>query len=91
MIFSDSRYATGRIYKAYNSKAEANTIVVAREWPELQSSFFYYVWREGDRAESVAASLLGNSNLWWSIMDFNPEIANPLSIPVGTILRIPNA
>lgn len=91
MIFSDSRYATAKVYKTENPKTQNNSIVVQREWPELQSNFFYYIWIEGDRAESVAARLLGDSNLWWSIMDFNPEIINPFSIPVGTILRIPYA
>lgn len=89
MIFSDSRYATGRVYKAYSSKTAANSIVVARQFPEDSSAFYYYAWKDGDRIEGVAANLLADSNLWWRVMDFNPEIANPFSIPVGTIIRIP--
>ena len=89
MLFSDSRYATGRVYKAYNSKSGANSIVVARRFPSARSAFYYYTWKEGDRVENVAANLLGDANLWWTIMDFNPEIANPFSIPVGTNIRVP--
>lgn len=89
MLFSDSRYATGRVYKAYNSKLYAYSIVVTRRFPVDRSAFYYYVWSEGDRVENVAATLIGDANLWWRIMDFNPEIANPFSIAVGTSLRIP--
>lgn len=89
MIFADSRYATGKVYKAYTSKLNANSIVVARRFPVAKSAFYYYTWSEGDRAENVAANFLGDSNLWWRIMDFNPEIANPFSIAVGTSIRIP--
>jgi hypothetical protein len=89
MIFSDSRYASANVYKAYNSKVAANSVVVARRFPRERSAFFYYTWKEGDRIEGVAASVLNEPNLWWRIMDFNPEIANPFSIPIGSVLRIP--
>lgn len=89
MIFSDSRYASALIYKAYSSKIQANSVVVSRVFPVSSSEFYYFVWKDGDRVENVAANLLGDSNLWWKILDYNPEIANPLSIAVGTTLRIP--
>jgi hypothetical protein len=89
MIFSDSRYATANVYKAFTPKLGGNSVVVLREFPFNSSAFFYYIWRDGDRVENVAANLLEDSNLWWKIMDFNPEIANPFSISIGTIVRIP--
>jgi hypothetical protein len=89
MIFTDSRYASGTVYKAYTPKVDANSIIVLRRFPVATSNFFYYTWKEGDRAELLAAKLLGSSNLWWKILDFNPEIPNPFSIAVGTALRIP--
>jgi len=89
MIFTDSRYATASIYKAYSPKVGSNSIVVRREFPSASSAFFYYTWKEGDRVELLAARLLGDSNLWFKIMDFNPELPNPFSIVVGSNIRIP--
>jgi len=39
----------------------------------------------------LAKKFLGNSSLWWKILDINPEIINPQDISAGTQLRIPNA
>lgn len=89
MIFADSRYASGTIYRAFSPKLDASSLVVTRTFPNETSTFIYYVWKQGDRIENVAARLLDNANLWWRIMDFNPEIANPFSIAVGTLLRVP--
>lgn len=89
MIFSDSRYADGYIFKAYDVTNKANLPTVFRIFPTEASNFFYYAWKAGDRLESVAASLLGDSNQWWNIMDYNPELIDGVNIPVGTILRIP--
>lgn len=90
MIFSDSRYATADLYKAFDARRDASYLVVEREFPITKGTFFYYLWKEGDRIESVAAATMGDANAWWAIMDFNPEISNPFSIPIGTILRIPS-
>jgi hypothetical protein len=40
--------------------------------------------------DMVAASLLGSPDLWWRIMDYNPEIIDAFNIPIGTVLRIPS-
>jgi len=29
--------------------------------------------------------------MWWEILDINPEILDPTTIPAGTQLRIPDA
>lgn len=89
MIFSDSRYATGRVYKAYDATNDANLVTVMRRFPTSTSSFYYYAWVEGDRMENVSYQLLGSSNVWWKIMDYNPEILDAINIPVGSLLRIP--
>jgi hypothetical protein len=40
--------------------------------------------------DNLALRYLGKSNLWWQIMDINPEIVDPFSIEPGTPIRIPN-
>jgi len=89
MIFADSRYADGNFFRAYNSKKGQYDVVIFREMPNSTATFFYYTWVEGDRLDLIANEFLGDSNSWWKIMDFNPEVIDPLDIPIGYQLRIP--
>jgi hypothetical protein len=88
MIYVDSRYADGNVISIETNAGPS--IAVLREFPTDSSRFYSYVWKEKDRIDLVANSLLGSPSLWWEIMDFNPEIINPFSIPVGSVLRIPS-
>lgn len=90
MIYADSRYARGIFFTAYEPKKNTYNLTVFRRFPVDQSNFYYYVWRERDRVENVAARLLGDSNLWWRIMDYNPEVIDPINIVAGTPIRIPS-
>ena len=73
--------------------ADANGVYqqsVIRSVPAVSDySFRLYVWVSGDRPDLVAYETLGNSSLWWAILDINPELINPQSIPAGTVVRIP--
>jgi hypothetical protein len=89
MIFSDSRYASGYLYKAYDVTNNANLVTVQRVFPTETAGFYYYAWKEGDRIENVAYRLLGDASTWWKVMDYNPEIIDAINIPVGTLLRVP--
>lgn len=89
MIFSNSRYADGNIFKSYDSRTSKYGVSVIRQFPEESATFFYYTWAERDRIDSVANRFFNDSSMWWQIMDVNPEVQNPFDIPVGTVLRIP--
>lgn len=91
MIYSDSRYADGLLITAFDSRKNNYSVGVFRQFPTDSKTFYYYTWGESDRIDLVALNLLGDSELWWRIMDFNPEINDPLNIAVGTSLRIPSA
>lgn len=93
MIFLDSRYVDGVLFKAWDSRVNKREyhLTVFRQWPEYQTDYFLYEWVETDRLDILASKYLGNSELWWQILDINPEINDPLSITPGTQLRIPNA
>lgn len=91
MIYLDSRYADGRIFKAWNAKKQQYDLTVFREWPSYAQSFFIYEWVETDRLDNIATRFLGDPSQWWVIMDINPEIIDPNAIAPGTHLRIPNA
>jgi nucleoid-associated protein YgaU len=89
MIFTDSRYATGRLAKAYDSRTGESNLTVFRQFPFSTKNYSYYTWTQRDRIDVLARQLLGDPSLWWVIMDFNPEVGNAFNIPIGTVLRIP--
>jgi hypothetical protein len=90
MIYADSRYADGILQKALDSRTGTYTVGVLRHFPADSSQYYYYVWTERDRLDKLALERLGNVDLWWRILDYNPEISNGLDIKVGTTLRIPS-
>jgi hypothetical protein len=89
MIFSDSRYADGKVIKAADSRTGKSQIAVLRVYPSLSADFYYYTWVEGDRIDTVTYQLTGVTENWWSVMDYNPEILDPNNIAPGTVVRIP--
>lgn len=91
MIFTDSRYATGIIDYANDSRKDINNISVYRIYPTAAYRFSAYTWTSEDRIDIIASEFLGSPNIWWKIMDINPEIVNPFAITPGTVIRIPNA
>ena len=91
MIFTDSRYASGTLKRVVNARNNNTDLAVYRTFPTSAAKFYYYEWRERDRPDLVASFTLGSSNMWWKIMDYNPELINPFAIPVGTLVRIPIA
>ena len=91
MITFDSRYFNGHLFWAKDARKNENGIAVLRNWDVIKQRFFFYEWTATDRLDLVATKYFGNSDLWWKIMDYNPEIVDPLNISPGTQLRIPNA
>jgi nucleoid-associated protein YgaU len=88
-IYLDSRYANGPLFKARDARKDVTVATVFRAWPTYISKFVLYEVTEVDRIENIAVKFLGNSELWWQIMDLNPEVLNPFEITPGTLLRIP--
>jgi hypothetical protein len=90
MIYLDSRYVDGPLFKAYDSRTNTYELTVLRVFPSYNVDYFSYTWVETDRLDRIALRFLGASTLWWQIMDINPEILDPSTIAPGTVLRIPN-
>jgi hypothetical protein len=87
-IYPQSRYVQGTLVRMLDSNG-VYQLSVLRTTPAATVAFTLYVWQVGDRPDIVAQQLLGNSSLWWSIIDINPEIINPIGIPAGYLVRIP--
>ena len=90
MIYLDSRYVDATLTKTYNPRRGSYELVAYRNWPSYKVSFFYHEWKETDRLDVLALRYLGKTDLWWQIMDINPEIIDTIDIAPGTQMRIPN-
>lgn len=92
MIYSTSRYANGVKGQMADRHSTNYTTYVHRVMPSTANIKFYlYTFVEGDRLDVIAGRFLGDENRWWEIMDYNPEVHDPLHIAPGTVLRIPSA
>jgi len=56
-----------------------------------QSETETYTIRQGDRLDQLAFALLGDSRLWWVLVDMNREdLADTLFLTPGTQITIPS-
>lgn len=89
MIYLDSRYVDGTVFKAYDSRNNSYQLTVFRNFPIYTVGYFMYEWVETDRIDDIALQFLGKPEFWWQIMDINPEVLDPFNIEPGTLIRIP--
>lgn len=89
MIYLDSRYSDGPGFLALEPKSGDYILTVFRKFPTYNVAYFWYEVTENDRIEGISTRMLGKPNLWWRIMDINPEVIDPFNITPGTQLRIP--
>ena len=91
-IYIGSRYEKATIdFIAPDASLEAAPVVFY-SFPGPTSTYTYseYLWKTGDRLEAVAAKYYGYPELWWLIAQANPQVADHVFIPAGTVLRVPN-
>ena len=91
MIFIKSRYSSEPLKAIVLKTQNKTSISVFRNPPKNLNNrkVKYYRWVDGDRIDRVAHSVLGDPELWWRIMDVNPEINDPHSISPGDVIRLP--
>lgn len=90
MIYLGSRYETSVVDFISTTANGDAAPVTFYEFSDLgRISFEEYVWKRGDRLDSVAFQFYGDSDKWWIIPEYNPEIIDPQDIKPGSVLRIP--
>ena len=90
-IFSGSRYKNSVV--DYFTKAEygSATPVVFYSFDALDSiSFFTHIYNPNETLHSLSQKYFRRPDLWWTILEYNPEIVDFFSIPAGTTIRIPS-
>lgn len=91
-IYQGSRYEYSTVdFFATTAGGDENAVVFYET--SFMDTFNYteHIIVYGDRLDLLADKYYNRPDLWWFIMDHNPEIQDPLSIPAGTTIRIPRA
>lgn len=82
-----SRYIKSSIF-ARNGQAFIFNI---REKQKFNSNIaVYYTVAEGDTIDGIAFKYYGNPNLYWAILDANPQYLSEMDIKVGDVIMIPD-
>lgn len=92
MISSKSRYSDSTIVSQLkDDNITTVQVITSGETKSYTFSFVYHRVIASERIDNIAYAYYGDATLWWKIGDANPEVLDFSNIPMGTILRIPNA
>lgn len=89
-IKNTSRYNFSIVdYLSKDSKAEATPVVfyVPDDLTDISYKLHEY---KGETLSQLSWQYFNRPDMWWSIVEYNPEIKDFFSISNGTTIRIPN-
>lgn len=91
-IYQGSRYEYSTV-DFFTTTPTGNENAVVFYESSFMGTFNYteHTYTYGERLDLLAHRYYNRSDLWWFILDHNPEIVDPANIPAGTVLRIPRA
>jgi hypothetical protein len=91
-IYQGSRYEYATVdFFSTVAEGNENAVVFYNSYFSPTFSYTEHTYIAGERLDSISQIHYGRPDLWWFIMDYNPEISDPQNIRPGTVLRIPNA
>jgi nucleoid-associated protein YgaU len=89
-IYKGSRYEYSTIDYVSIDEAGASNPIVFYQFSDLGLiSFYQHTYVNGERLDGIANKYYKNSEYWWIIPEFNPEIKDFTNITPGTVLRVP--
>jgi hypothetical protein len=90
-IYSGSRYEDSTVDYFNKKEYQSTTPIVFYSPDSLASiSFFTHSYIPGETLWGLADRYMKRPDLWWAIVEYNPEIVDFINIPSGTMLRIPS-
>lgn len=89
LISRTSRYQRNLTALTNDRGGHAQQYIVHRQPQAMVVQVQDYLWQEGDRVDTLAASYYGSETAWWMIAEANPQVLNWSSVPVGTPVRVP--
>ena len=91
-IYQGSRYEYSTVdFFSTTPDGDENAVVFYESYFTDSFAYTEHVYVLGDRLDTLSFQYYGRTDMWWYIMDHNPEISDPHNIPAGTKLRIPRA
>ena len=85
-VFQGSRYVKT---PAYVRKGETLVLGIRNRVHFDEEKSTSYTVVQGDTIDGIAYKHYGNTQLWWAIMDANPQYQSEIEIKAGDILCIP--
>ena len=90
-IYQGSRYEYSTIdFFAVKPNGNENPVVFYSVPTIGTLAYRQYTWVNGDRMDLISYKFYGRADLFWYILDANPNIQDPNDIEPGTVLKIPN-
>jgi hypothetical protein len=87
---NDSRYYDSTIDYFTTRPDGDNAPVIFYDFSDIgQINYVDYLWKDGDRIDSIAAKFFLFPTRWWIIAEFNPKINDWFNVNPGTNIRIP--
>lgn len=90
-IFQGSRYEYSTVdFFSTTAEGNENAVVFYDSYFTPTFSYTEHTYTVGERLDAISYQYYSRPDLWWLILDYNPEISDPQNIPAGTIIRIPS-
>lgn len=86
-IYKHSRYTDTSVYY---SGGTVPTFDIRKRLDFSKAKGTYVTWREKDTTDNLAYKYYGTSDLWWIILDANPQYQTELDMKVGDTIFIPD-
>jgi hypothetical protein len=90
-IYAGSRYKISTV--SFFNKEEYGTSqpIVGYKFDSLKGiSFHTHVFTAGETLHGISQRYFRRPDLWWTVVEYNPEVVDFINIPSGTTLRIPS-
>lgn len=84
MIRLTSRYATAEIQYILDSRSSETRPTVSRFAVFPPSASEVHRWRDGDRVDLLGKKYAAKSSQWWTVMDLNSDVIDPLGFTHGS-------
>lgn len=89
-VFEGSRYTKATAYSVLEDDGRVVTVIGHRkDYIPPHPSDMTYRFKQGDRLDLIAHQFYGDPQLYWVILDANPQYASELDIQPGDFLTIP--
>ena len=89
MIYTRSRYQSAPVVYMLDGRSGVTHPAVMRPYAPPTPATTVTRWDYGTRIDIYGSALFADPELWWRVMDGNPEILDPASMVPGTPLRLP--